>query len=298
MKANSDSSQAFSRQAGLASGLRLRAMRRPNAQTLLTGVYLPTLWEPSTRTLASAALIAAPTGLICGPTCLALHGVALPRRWRDDRQHVWVPVDGNRPKRPQIRVHRTALQLPGVTINDIPCVSPIDAWLQLGADGTVDDLVMVGDGLIRRQHPITTLAAITQAVESSPRRPGIRLLRAAIPLLRARTDSIQETRVRLRVVRAGLPCPTVNIPVLDQYGEVLFLVDMGYEDILLGIEYDGADHVADSPKMQRDAARRRRLEDMGWRIVTVTAADLADPQSGFVASIRQAVQRSVADLER
>ena len=269
-------------------------MRPPQIEVKTAGVYLPWSVASTTDTAAAAALMAVPDGLICGPTCLALHGVALPRRWQSERQHVWVSRDGGRPRRPQIIAHRSRLQLPPVVVRGIPCVAPIEAWLQLGVSATVDDLVAVGDGLIRRKSPLTTLAAISQAVASSPRRPGIRLLREAVPLLRARTDSIQETRVRLRIVHAGLPCPTVNVSIFDQYGELLFSIDMGYEDIRLGVEYDGAVHVSDRLKMERDVTRRRILEDLGWRIVTVTRADLAEGKGSFLDSIRLALGNRVA----
>lgn len=283
-------SPVFTRQDGLAAALRPRQMRVPTVQALLNGVYLPPSLPSDLLTRSAAALRIVPDGLLCGATCLALHDVALPPRWADDATlHIRIAPDDDRPRRPQMRAHRLALQLPPRKIKDLPCVHPIEAWMQLAATTVIDDLVLIGDGLIRRQRPLTTLDQIVAAVADSHRRPGIRRLRQSLPLLRERTDSIQESRLRLRIVQAGLPCPEVNVPILTDDGWPLWFIDMAYKKSRLGVEYDGAGHVADRRQMQRDAARRRVLEDMGWRIITVTAADLCDPRAAFIGSIRRAL---------
>jgi very-short-patch-repair endonuclease len=64
---------------------------------------------------------------------------------------------------------------------------------------------------------------------------------------------------------------------------------MAYPLAMLAIEYDGAIHVADQVRMQRDIARRRRLESMGWRIITVSAADLLNNPLEIVATVRTAL---------
>jgi very-short-patch-repair endonuclease len=57
----------------------------------------------------------------------------------------------------------------------------------------------------------------------------------------------------------------------------------------VAVEYDGAIHVGDQRRLEYDARRRRQLEDLGWRVITVTRADLITNPAGVVQSIRQAL---------
>ncbi|MDR0283813.1 MAG: DUF559 domain-containing protein [Propionibacteriaceae bacterium] len=91
------------------------------------------------------------------------------------------------------------------------------------------------------------------------------------------------------MVRAGLPEPLANLEITDASGRTVYWIDLAYEGPRLGIEYVGAVHVADRQHMQRDARRRRALEDNGWRLITVTAADLITDPLGVVESIRAAL---------
>jgi len=101
--------------------------------------------------------------------------------------------------------------------------------------------------------------------------------RAALPQIRPGTDSPRETVTRLFSVRAGLPCPEVNLRVNTTDG-VKYL-DLAYGEAKLALEYDGQVHARDGI-LERDTRRRRALEDLGWRIITITDRDLrADPDS-------------------
>jgi len=142
-----------------------------------------------------------------------------------------------------------------------------------------------------RQHPVTTLRHLQAAVTSSPGVKGIAKARTALRLACPGTDSIPETDLRLLLVRAGMPCPVVNLPIYDDFDRVLFWIDLAYEAAKTAIEYDGAIHVSDRRKMENDATRRRYLEDHGWRLITVTSADLVKNPVGIITSVRRALAR-------
>ncbi len=55
-------------------------------------------------------------------------------------------------------------------------------------------------------------------------------------------ESPQETRTRLLLIDAGLPGPQTQIVVRDEYGVPLARIDMGWEEFLVGVEYDGPQH--------------------------------------------------------
>jgi very-short-patch-repair endonuclease len=168
---------------------------------------------------------------------------------------------------------------------------PCDCWLQLAEAYSLDDLVVVADGLMRYTEPIVFQFQLADAVGTAHRLPGLRRAREALKLARDGTDSPAETRLRLALVKDGLPCPEVNYPVRPDGVRTVYRLDMAYPANHVAVEYDGAIHVGNSAQMRRDQTRRRRLEDWGWRVITATATDLHDPAE-VVASVRQALADS------
>ena len=127
--------------------------------------------------------------------------------------------------------------------------------------------------------------------------PGAARVRRALRWVRSGTDSLYETRLRLVVVRAGLPEPAVNLPVRCATSSVPFHLDLGFEAEKVGLEYDGAVHVGNREQMEFDARRRRLLQDDGWLIITVTAAQLRAPAQ-VIASVEQALALRRAAVAR
>ncbi|MCL2736752.1 MAG: hypothetical protein FWD75_09040 [Propionibacteriaceae bacterium] len=74
---------------------------------------------------------------------------------------------------------------------------------------------------------------------------------------------------------------------------------MGYPNEKVGLEFDGAVHVGNRRQMDIDANRRRLLQDAGWMIITITAAQLMDPAS-IVRSVESALilRRAMAGSTR
>ena len=96
-------------------------------------------------------------------------------------------------------------------------------------------------------------------------------MRRALRLMRENTDSSQETRSRIVLLRYGLPCPEVNYAIrLKGYSHVFF-ADMAYPDLKIIIEYDGRHHAS---RWLADSKRREALEDEGWLYIQVTAENL------------------------
>ena len=67
-----------------------------------------------------------------------------------------------------------------------------------------------------------------------------------------------ETRIRLAIVLAGLPAPELQFRVGP------YLLDMAYPDLMLGVEYDGREHLTQHRAM-RDLDRQAYLTAAGWR---------------------------------
>ncbi|MDR1808369.1 MAG: hypothetical protein LBR33_10730 [Propionibacteriaceae bacterium] len=280
---------AFTRAQALKAGVAWSTLRGPHFTRLWHDVYTAGDPDDPVIRLHAALVSAGPQSSLCGPTALAWFGVDLPDRLRlDPRLHVHTP--GGHPIRlPHLRVHRDHRLLAPIVRRGLPCTPPAEAWFQLADEATTHELVVVADALMRRKRPLVTPDDLREVVDLAPaRRHGRALAREALGLARPNTESVPETLTRLVVVQGGLPCPEVDYPIRNAAGQVVFRLDMAYPERRLGLEYDGAVHVGDTAQMERDQWRRRVLEDAGWRLITVTAADLRGHPHELLTSIRRA----------
>ena len=103
---------------------------------------------------------------------------------------------------------------------------------------------------------------------------GVRLLKTALDLMDAGAESPQETRTRLVLIDGGFPRPTTQIPVPNDSGSTFYL-DMGWEDVMVAVEYDGEHHRTDRERYARDIARLEELQRKGWIVIRVIAGHSA-----------------------
>ncbi len=94
---------------------------------------------------------------------------------------------------------------------------------------------------------------------------GLKSLRTALPLVDGGAASPRETALRLLLIDAGLPRPTTQIPVVEGRGRLVRVLDMGWEEFMVGAEYDGDQHRTDRPAVRQGRsrqaqARQARLE--------------------------------------
>ncbi|HZD98870.1 MAG TPA: hypothetical protein VE132_12025, partial [Micromonosporaceae bacterium] len=89
-----------------------------------------------------------------------------------------------------------------------------------------------------------------------------------------RAESPPESRLRIEMMRAGLPVPTPQFDVLVD-GLFVARLDFAWPALRFGVEYDGQWH-ADTAQLHRDRSRLRELNAAGWRIFHVTREDMHD----------------------
>jgi hypothetical protein len=99
---------------------------------------------------------------------------------------------------------------------------------------------------------------------------GVRRLKAALDEMDAGAESPRETWTRLVLMDGGFPRPTTQIPVPNDSGSTFYL-DMGWEHIMLAVEYDGDQHRSDPDRYARDIARLEELHRRGWIVIRVIA---------------------------
>lgn len=232
--------------------------------------------------------------VFCDETALGLLGIDLPRGVHADGDlQVVLPPGSSRPRRRgvhgRLRPIDTARDLRWR--HGLPVLDPIAVWVQLAGRLTVVELVVLGDALTRRKRPWCTPAALEARVAALPAGTrGVRRLREAVTLVRARTDSCMESRLRYLLIDGGLPCPLVNHEVQDDDGWFVAMPDLAYPALKIAIEYDGDVHRTDRRTWRRDIARRQALEALGWRVITCTADDVDRTPDRTLSLVRAAIR--------
>lgn len=282
----------FTVRAAVGLGVSVGELRRATLTSPFWGVRAPIADPDDVVARCRAALQVLPDSAVFSRvTALRLRGIEVPRSLeRDNLLHVVVPVRSSRPQRRQIQAHVSGrIDSSRSPVTGLPVTSPTQTWLHLATDLDVGELVVLGDAMLRRKLPSTTLAALQEAAQASLGARGVRTARLALPLLRSGTDSSMESRARLVLVQAGLPCPQVNTPVIDAWGRFVALPDLSYPELRIAIEYDGDLHRTDARTWRRDIARREALQALGWRIITLTADDVLMFSARMIGWVRAAL---------
>jgi very-short-patch-repair endonuclease len=204
---------------------------------------------------------------------LALRGLPL---WRADLHRIdvlsrvaGVVCSGGLVVHPA-RDHEIAL------VDDTRAVALPIALAQVAARGPFASAVVAADAALNegRCTVADLAAAVSSAVNSQSARRLARFLGNVEPL----SESVGETRTRLALVAEGLPVRS-QVPIHDDDGALI-----GRGDLLVGdrvvVEFDGAGKYADDPSgasLFREKRREDRLRELGYVVVRVTWADLANP---------------------
>lgn len=155
--------------------------------------------------------------------------------------------------------------------NGLICMHPVDTWIQYARYLDLTELVVLGESIIRRfRHSTVELG---NRVATFKRIVGRARCKAALPLMQP-SDSVQETRSRLALLRYGLPMPVMHHDIAASNGNDRHTVDMAYPKSRIAIEYDGDHHRRFRSQYVRDQRKRRDLRAMGWNVIEVFADDL------------------------
>lgn len=297
--------RAFTTREAAHAGVSASRLRRSDLEHPVRGVHRerrpesPQSGNPWDRAVAGHTAAAhaeharMPAGAVFSHiTAAVLHGFPLSTaRISGSPVHVTTATDAARRPRAGVRTHPLPRDMRRATIrHGLPATGVVDTWCALSAALSLDELVAIGDHLVRRRHPDATLEQLRRAVAGYAGRHGAKRLRAALELVRPRTDSTKETALRLVVVRAGIPEPAVNAPLFDRFGDFVKHGDLVFAREMVLLEYDGEQHRTDSAQYHRDASDMERLAAAGWFIVRVRNRDLSRP-STVIARLTAALTR-------
>ena len=233
------------------------------------------------RAVAAAALVL-PGAVVTGRSAAVLWGVDL--AGEDDDVELTLPPERHPVRATGLTVHRARLAGPDVLRRcGVPTTTPEATALDLAGRLEGDHAVVAVDRVLSTGL-VDLVPLRARAAQATGR--GSARARAVCALADERSESPQETRLRLLVVRSGLPAPVPQFSVRVD-GRFVARVDLAWPDQRVAVEYDGRWH-AEPGQFARDRQRLNRLQAAGWRVVFVTAEDLHRPHE-LLARIEQAL---------
>ncbi|WP_211696422.1 DUF559 domain-containing protein [Mycobacterium spongiae] len=274
--------QAFIGSEALRQGDLSRYQLRTGFRAIYPDVYLADFAAPTLRTRSAAAwLWSGRRGVLAGLAAAQLHG----SDWIDDDEPV--ELIWRNPHAPHGVVTRhQRIEADEVTrVARLPVTTPARTAFDLARRLPTGQAVARLDALMRAR-PFSVEDVLLLA-KRYPGTRGLRRLRTALPLVDPGAASPKETWLRLLLIDEGLPTPETQIPVVEGYRTVAVL-DMGWEQCKVAVEYDGDQHRSNRHQYIRDVRRLRALESCGWIIVRVIAEDRPD---AIVRSVRAALRR-------
>lgn len=172
-------------------------------------------------------------------------------------------------------------QHPGPTAALGPLVvsAPSEVLRELATMMPLWDVVAAADAVLgpSSRCPGENPEGLTGAVASARGRPGTPRTLDALRLARSRVRSPGETIFRLLLARAGFPAPSLNHPVRVPLTGSIREIDLAWEEIGFGLEYDGDGHRLTKGQWREDEVRRDELASCGWTLSRANGKDLFRP---------------------
>ena len=251
-------------------------------RTIFRDVYIAKRDEPTLDDrILGAWLWSRGRAVIAGAAASALHGA----RWVDADTTIDLVSKSARPQHGLI-VRNETLGADEVTaIKRLPVTSVARTAFDLGRR-------------LPRDKALARLAALMHATPFSAEdvsvlakrhrgARGLRRLAEVLPLVDGGAASPKESWLRLLLIDAGLPKPRTQIPVNDGW-RLLGLLDLGWEEYMVAVEYDGDQHRMDRRQFVKDIGRLATFADLGWIVIRVVAEHRPDD---ILSRVLQALAR-------
>jgi hypothetical protein len=142
------------------------------------------------------------------------------------------------------------------------------AFVDVARSDTLIEAVAFGDAVLR--SGAATLALFEQALERAVGLRGVRPARALMAHLEPRSESLMESRMRMRLVLGGLPRPEAQRDIYDDEGHV-GRVDLEIDGAVF--EYDGRESRLLKQVFVHERRRQTGLAQLELEIRRLTSAD-------------------------
>jgi len=253
---------------------------------VLRGAYAPVELPDDFGTRAAALrLVLPPHAVPSHRTALWLHGLEVLGR----ELEVTAPRGLHLVARPGLRTSSAALPDSDlVLVGGAPVSSAARAVVDNARTSSLVEAVAVGDAVLR--SGAAEVADVQAVLESSAGLRGVRAARAVVPHLEPRSESLMESRLRMRLVLGGVPRPEAQLDVYDADGHV-GRVDLHLDGVVL--EYDGRESRLDPGVFVAERRRQTRLAETGLEIRRFTSADCyVRPAAAVCGEVLRAVAQA------
>lgn len=272
----------------LDAGRLTRHRLRTHFEAVFPGVYAPAGAELSAIARAQAAYLwTGREGVLAGRSAAALHGT----KWVDANRPPEVLWSNRRAPR-GLRVWSDSVADDEiVTIRGMRVTTPERTALDIACRYPERRAVALIDALARATK--LKPADVELLADRYVGRRRIRAARATLNLVDAGAESPQETYLRLMVIDNHFPPPQTQIPVYDAYGGLIAELDMGWEGMMIALDYEGDHHRTTRQAFNKGIRRHDAVTELGWNDIRVTAAD---SEGGVIARLTAAWRQRLCAL--
>lgn len=236
-----------------------------------------------TRCRAAASWLFPPGCVVAGRSAVALHGGPEPRP--DEPVEVLVDPTSRFGPLGGLLIHVAPWRDRDVQrLNGVPVTTALRTCWDLASWLETSEAVAHIDAL--RRMGVVHLRDLERHLLEHRGRRGWRRFAEAVSLSDAGAESLPESRLRVRIVKAGLPRP-ITQHVIDRDGRFIARVDLAWPDLKVAVEYDGLWH-RDPAQFHRDRQRLNKILGDDWIVLHVTSKRMRDDFEGFLAELRSA----------
>lgn len=192
--------------------------------------------------------------------------------------------------RPGLRPHTAALPDRELCERDgVLIVSAARAFVDVARRESLVEAVAIGDAVLRSGAATSGQLELTMADAAGLRR--VVAARLVLPHLEPRSESLMESRLRMKLVLGGLPRPEAQFDVYDDRGMHCGRGDLHLDGVVL--EYDGREERLSKSRFNSDRRRRGRISDVGFEMREFTGADVYQRTDEDVcAEVRRAIAQA------
>ena len=270
-----------------AAGVTRNQLRSLRFERKGRGLYVWRDLPENPAQVLAAQLDRLPAGCaLSGRSAALIHGLDL---WTPELTEVTAPRAAGVRARAGMQIHRDELRPSDVVRRQgVLVTSALRTCFDLVRRLPLVEGVVAADAMLHRR--LIQMPDLLAYIRASPGSRGVRQARKVAELADARSESPMESRLRMIIVRAGLPRPEVQEPLLDADHRVLARPDLAYPSARLGIEYDGATHRV---SLVEDNRRQNMLlRRFGIVLLRYTASDVYQRPRTIVEDIRSMLNES------
>jgi very-short-patch-repair endonuclease len=267
-------------------GLSKDALLSPPWRQVFRGVWVHIALD-DTRELRLAAirLLLPPWAVVVGVTAAWVHGVDV-RREDDLDIHVGFPKGRRGRHRPGVVTCQETLDAGDVTnIDGVPVTTAVRTAFDCARLLHGVERVVVVDAMAHAR--LVAIDDIRAYVAGKRRLRNLRRAETLLDICDEAAESPMESRLRVLLIGHGM-CPQSQIEVRDAHGRFVGRLDLGFPDVKVGVEYDGADHW---DRRKHDNRRRARIREQGWVVLVYSSEDYYDSPRALVDEVFRTVTR-------